>query len=81
MHKSTRYGYLVLKSYFERFFTVRSTTRTTNFPDIDHGQKTTQPSLGYYSEGAAAAFLLRLSWAERNSGRCEHARARRARAR
>jgi len=44
MHKSTRYGYSVQKHYFERFFTVRSTTRTTNFPDIDHRQKTTQPS-------------------------------------
>jgi hypothetical protein len=27
---------------------VRSTTRTTDFPDIDHRQKTTQPPKGYY---------------------------------
>jgi hypothetical protein len=51
MHKSTRYGYSIQTSYFERFFTVRSTTRTTDFPDIDHRQKKTQnsqPPKGYY---------------------------------
>jgi hypothetical protein len=39
MHKSTRYGYSVQKRYFEMFFAVRSTTRTTDVPDIDHRQK------------------------------------------
>ena len=52
MQKSTRYVYSVQKRYFERFFTVRSTTRTTDFPNIDHRQKMTQPPGGYYSEEA-----------------------------
>ena len=54
-----KYGYSVLKDYFERFFMVttcsRSATRTTD--------------------------CVLLSWAERNLGRYEHVRVRRARAR
>jgi hypothetical protein len=50
MHKSTRYGYSVKKRYFERFFTVRYTTRKTYFPKNYHIQTTTQPPEGYYPE-------------------------------
>ena len=46
MHKSTRYGYSVLKSYFERFFTVKYTTRTTggSRARAARAEKTHQPS-------------------------------------
>jgi hypothetical protein len=42
-------------------------------------KKIHQPSTAIIREEGAAAFLLLLSWAERNSGRCEYARAGRAR--
>jgi hypothetical protein len=53
MHKSTRYGYSVLKSYFERFFTVKYTTRTTggSRARAARAEKTHQPSNTIIREG------------------------------